>query len=136
MRRRIVRLDVALMHHRGVEFTFDDNIRFGEPFLDVARLKEEVLCDVGRLVVSCFGRRTDRCGADLIIQDRRIVLHCVEHVQYRRQRFVLNLDQLACFLGDVHRIGSDGSDRVPAIKHLIASHHIGGQMPHVRGAFA
>ena len=52
---RGVRLDVALVDRRRIELSLDDDVRFFEPFDDVAFLENKVLGDVGvfRSVVRC-----------------------------------------------------------------------------------
>jgi hypothetical protein len=45
-----VRLDVALVHRRGLELALDDHVGLLEAGLDVAQVDLDPLGDVGRLV--------------------------------------------------------------------------------------
>ena len=131
-RGRNVRLDVALMHAGGLEFAFHNEVGRREAFRDVAFLEVQMRCDVGRPVALL----AHRIGTELLVQQRGVVLHGVEHVGDRRQRFVFDLDLGGRFFG---RVGVDRGDRrhgVTFIQHLVAGHAVGGKVGQVDGAFA
>ena len=123
-RRRGVRLDVALVRHRGAELALDDDLRLGEARLGVAERHYQVLGDVGLLVgrlvaLGVVGGLRQLLGAQVGVQHRGGVGHRLLHVQHRGQLLVLDLDQVEGVLGDVRVGRADGGDRVAAEDQLL-----------------
>ena len=82
--------------------------------------------DVGRLVA---GRsRADFLATDVIIEHDRRRLHRLADIEQYRERLVFDLNQLHRFFGDVNVVRRDCRDRVPLVKHLLASQHIPREM--------
>jgi hypothetical protein len=77
-----MRLDVALVHRLGVELALNHDIGLGEAGGDVPERELDALGDVGRLRRP--GLDADR--VHLLMQQRRIGLHCPGHVQHVRQQ--------------------------------------------------
>ena len=72
----VVRFNVTLVDSACDEFAFDDDIRFSEPFLNIAFLVLEVTGDVAGFV-SGF---THRAGLQVFMDERCIRLHCLPHL--------------------------------------------------------
>ena len=88
--RRVVRLDVPLVYRRGGEFALDNNVGVGKPGRRVSLLEFHVGSDVAGFV----GYFAHGGGVDqIIVQERRSVLHRGSHVDDGFQDFVVNVDQ-------------------------------------------
>ena len=123
----VVRLDVALVRHRGRELAVHDHVGLFEADIGVAGLELEALGDVGRLGPD-HGAGHERAGdllrAEELVQHRRVLVHRLAHVQHRLEHLVLDLDQVERVLGDVRVRGRDGGDGVAAVEHLLAGEHV------------
>ena len=91
-----MRLDVSLMDGLGRITPLNDDIGVAEPGVDVALVEGNHLGDVGWM------RRLglDSLREEVVMQQRRIGLHRLFDVDDVGQDVVLDLDQLAGFLGD------------------------------------
>ena len=87
---RILRFDVALVHHGGGVFALHHQVRRSEALLDVAFLVDDVLRDVAR-VVPKFAASV---GAQIVQDDLRVRAHGRAHVQDWRQHLVFHFDQV------------------------------------------
>ena len=132
----VVRLDVTLVNHRGIEFALDDEVRRLESSFDLAALELVVLRDVG-LLVALF------LVAQVLQQNRRARLGRGVHRHHGRQHFVLDFDQPQRFLGDMRAGRGDGSDRMAVVQDLFVredvhrqvhriDHHLTGLLELVR----
>ena len=122
-----VRLDIALVHRRGLELLLDHDIGLGKPGIEVADLEFEPLRDVGGL----GRRRLDPARHHVFEQQRRVGLHRLVDIDDVRQHLVIDLDQRQ---GLVRRGGigcGDRGDRVPLIECLLARHHVARHMPEI-----
>ena len=126
-----LRLDIALMHGRGLERHFDDLVGVLEAGLDVAERKHSALCNIGRR-----RRRFDAAGDHVLKQQGRIRLHRLVDVDDVRQHFVVDLDQRQRLVGDRLAGGRHGGDRMALIEHLLARHDVARHVPEIlRDAF-
>ena len=82
-------LDIGLMHGLGIEGPLNHDIRLLEPFLDITKRKLDPLRDVRG-----FGRRRlDPVGDHVLMEERRIGLDRVHHIDHVGQDLVVDLDQ-------------------------------------------
>ena len=72
----VVRFDVTLMDSAGDELAFNDDIRFREPFLNIAFLVLEVTGDVARF----FSGFAHRARLQVFMDERCIRLHRLTHL--------------------------------------------------------
>ena len=128
----IVWLDIALVNHGGVKLPLDDNVSSGKTRLQITAGKPHLAGDVG-LLITLF-RRPAR--AQIRQQDWRIVLHGLADIEYRREEFVLDLDERQRLLGDVRAGGGHGRYSMPVVEDLVPSHNVHGQVPRVNGDLA
>ena len=91
-----VRLDIGLMHCRGLELLLDHHVGLREAGLEIAGLEFEPLRDVRGL----RRRRLDAARDHVLEQQRRIGRHRLVHVDDVRQHLVVDLDQRQRFLRD------------------------------------
>jgi hypothetical protein len=63
-------------------------------------------------------------GEQLVVDDRRVRLHCLVHVGDVGQDLVLDLDQFQGLAGNRLRHGCHGGDGVAVIERLAAGHDI------------
>ena len=112
-RDRVVRLDVSLMDHLGVELAFDDDFGGFETVGHVAALELHVRGDIGLIVA---GLR----GAQVRMENRRAGLHRVIDVEHRRQHLVLDFDQAKRLLRDMRRGRGDHRHGMAVVHHLVA----------------
>ena len=124
-----LRLDVALMHRRGLEVQFHDLISRGKACVDIAHLVLDALGDV---------RGLGRCGRDaardhILEQQRRIGLHRLIDVDDVRQHFVIDFDQFQRLGGDGRRGRGDGGDSVSLIEDFLARHDVARHVPEIQG---
>ena len=125
-------LDITLVNGFGVEFPLDDDLGLGKPFFDIAELAFHPRCNIRRL-----GRfRFDALGELIFMQDRRIGLHRIAHVDHMGQNFVFHLDQLQRLLGDGIAGRGNGSNRVTVIQHVFTRHHVPRHVAEVDHQFA
>ena len=122
-----VRLDIALVHRRGLEGHLDDLVGRREARLDVAHLVFDALRDVRRLL----RRRIDAAGDHVVEQERRIGLHRLVDVDDVRQHLVVDLDQLQRLLGDGGAGGRHGGDRMALVEHFLARHDVARHVPEI-----
>ena len=80
-----VRLDIGLVHRRGLELLLDDHVGRGEAGVEVADLELQPLGDVGRL----GRRRLDAAGDHVLEQQRRVGRHRLVDVDDVRQHLVI-----------------------------------------------
>ena len=129
-RGRSVRLDVPLVHRRRPKLALDHQVRRRERGRGVPLLIEETAGDVAGTLADPLA---ELLGVDILVEDRRVVPHRGQHVQHRRERFVLDADQLRGLLGDVDVVGSDGGDGVTLVEHLLVREHVRAQVHQIDG---
>ena len=91
------------------------------------RLRERI--GVGSDDRACQQRSFRRLGRqrDTALDDAVALGHLEQTgVHDRRQQFVLDLDQLDGFFGDMDVVGGHRGDRVAFVQNLVASQHIRG----------
>ena len=106
----------AALERRGVgapevEALAEDVRGARERPVDVARLE----LDVREVVV-----------AQLVVQQLRPRRECLLRVEHRRQRVILDVDQLGRVLGDGARRRDDGGDRLAHETHAVEREHVAG----------
>ncbi len=127
-----MRLDISLVHRLRRVAALDDDIGLAEPGFGVALGEGHPLGDVRRM-----GRLgIDALGEQIVVQQRSVGLHRLFDVDDVRQHMVVDLDQLAGFLGDRRRGGGDGGHCVPVIERPLARHAIGRQVSEIHRPFA
>ena len=112
------------MHRLRIEFTFDDKVRRGETFFDIAHLADHAFGDVGRRIV----RFVQAFGPDMIVQDRGARLHCINRVDDVRQDLVIHLDQLQRAFGDGVACRCDRSDGMTVKQRFFTGHRRSGHI--------
>ena len=116
--RRVLGLDVPLMHRRGVEGPLDDEVGLGEPLFHIALHVVDVLLDVRRSV-AVFAVVL---GAVLLVEDRSVVRKTLRGGHRGGQHLVLHLDEgqrLLCVVDGVRR---DPGYGMALVEHLLARH--------------
>ena len=70
---RVVRLDIALMNHGGVELALDNEVRELKPLREIAAIELQMIGDVGRLIRAIFfiAQSGSTIGAPVPSPDRR-----------------------------------------------------------------
>ncbi len=121
-----LRLDIGLMHRRGLERHLDDFVGRREPGLDVTEIELVALGDIRGL-----GRRFDAARDHVFEQQRRVRLHRLVDVDDVRQHLVVDRDQRERLVGDGLAGGRDGGDRMALIEHLLARHDVARHVPEV-----
>src|SRR5258708_28298509 len=103
------------MHHRGREFMLNNDISYCEANLKVSTGKTNMVGNVGRRVFLL------RCpaGAQTFMEDRRVILHGLTHIEYGRQEFIVNFDKRKRLLGEVRTCRGHGGDGMPMIEHFV-----------------
>ena len=93
----------------------------------LAELELEMVDDVADLVrlLAQFRR------FQVLVQDRRVVLHGVQHVDGGRQHLVVHLDQLQGLFRNVDVDGGHRGHGMPAVQHLVVRQRVVAQMLHV-----
>ena len=84
-----------MLRRRQCESIFENMIRFGKTFLDVAAVELEMRADIGafdRLELGKIGKTRFRYANGLMDQSRAW-LQCLVDIQNRRQLFVFDFDQ-------------------------------------------
>ena len=127
---RVVRLDVALVDHRRIEFAFDHRLGRGKPGGQVPALELDVVGDVGVVPRAVFAL------AQSGNEDRGLVVHGLDHVLHVGQDFVGDLDQLDRLFGDVRAGGGHRGHDVAVVEHLVAGHAVARNMLRVDGQLA
>ena len=114
---RGVRLDVALVVGAGVELVFDEDIGRCESSVDVTDRELDVAGDVRPLL---GGRccTSGLCGAQVIVQDRRLRTHGILGRHHRRKDLVIDLNEVESIFGNVDAGGRDGRYRMTVKQHL------------------
>ena len=120
-----VRLDVSLVHRAGGELALHDHIGFGEACFHIALGKFDALGYIRWF----FRLRLDAHGNQIIMQQRRVRLHGVHHVDNVRQHFVLDLDKLQRFAGYRLAGRGNGGEGVTFVKNLLPGHDVTGNVP-------
>jgi len=123
-----MRLDVALVNGGGLVFSLDHHIGLGKAGSDVALHEFEPLGDVGRLV----RRRREAVGPQVIVKDRRAVLHRIVNIDHVRQDFVVDLDQRKRLGGDLRGGRGHRGDGMAVIERFLACHHVARHVAQVR----
>ena len=116
--------DITLVHRRGAEAAFDNDIGFGKTGIDIAQLVFQLARDVGRLAVEF----------DEIMQDRRIGLDRVFRVNHEGQDLIFHFDQLQRFGGHFFRNRGNGGNRVAMEQRLFARHDVAAHPAHILNA--
>ena len=126
-----LRLDIALMHGRGLERHFDDLVGGREAGLHIAELEHVPFGNIGRR-----RRRLDAAGDHVGKQQGRIRLHRLVDVDDVRQHLVVDRDQRQRLVGNSLAGGRDRRDRMALIEYLLARHDVARHMPEIlRDAF-
>ena len=131
--RRVLRLDVPLVHGRRVEGALDDEVGLGEPLIHVALDVVDVLLDVRRYVVVL----AMVLGAVLLVQYRSAVGKRLGGGHHGWQQLILNLDERQSLLGVVDGARGDPRDGMALVEHLLAGHERLAQvlvLPVLRGS--
>ena len=125
-----MRLDVTLVHGRGPEVPLDDDLRLGEPLLDVAFFEDQVRSDIARLA-RLLARRI---GEQVFVQERRARPHRLANVHHRRQQLVIDLDEPDRLRGDVRARRRDRGEGVTAVERLVPGHDVAAHVAEVHVA--
>ena len=122
-----LRLDIGLVHRRGLERHLDDLVGLREARVDVADLVLDALGDVRRLA----RRRVDAARDHVLEQERRVRRHRLVDVDHVRQHLVVDLDQRERLVRDRSAGGGHGGDRMALVEHLLARHDVARHVPEV-----
>src|SRR5713226_4696567 len=123
----VVRLYIALMDHRGLELALDHVVRTLEPFVDIAALELQMRGDISLLV------RTVVLVAQSREQDWRPRFHRILYRHYRRQDFIIDLDQPQSFLGYMWARGGNRGHGMAVVEDFAPCEDIGGKLAHIDG---
>ena len=129
----VLRLDVTLMRHRGLELALDHDVGLLEAGVQVALGEAEVRGGVGGVVR--LGA-VHLAGFEVVVQQRRGVEHRVADVEDGRELLVLDFDQGDGVFRDVVVGGGDGGDGVALVEHLVGGDHVVEQPLEVGAALA
>ena len=112
---RNMRFNIPLVYARRPKLAFDHNIGGRESLLHIPLLKMDMLSDVAR------PRRffAERLGEEVFMQQRRRLLHGVEHPGDGRQRFILNPNLPRRLLGQMRVNRCDAGDRMATVKNFV-----------------
>ena len=122
-----MRLDIGLVHRRGLELLVDDLVGLGKACIRVADLELDPLRDIRGL-----GRRRLDAAGDLVLEEqRRVGLHRLVDIDDVRQYLVIDIDQRRRFLGDRFADRRDRGDRVALIERLLARHDVARYVPEI-----
>ena len=116
--------DVTLMHRRGAEAAFDNDIGLGEALINIAKLMFQLARNVRRLAVKL----------DEIMQDRRIGLDRVFRVNHPGQNLIFHFDQLQRLSRHLFRNRGNGGNRVAMEQRLFARHDVAAHPAHILNA--
>ena len=122
-----VRLDVALVGHRGLELALEDDVGVGEALFHVAELEAQMARRVrGALGAVGAGHeaRGHLRGAHVLVQLRRALGHRLVDAHHRVERLVDDVDQRERVLGDVRVGRADGGDGMPGVERLVRGEHV------------
>jgi hypothetical protein len=72
--------------------------------------------------LSGFG--LDAVGEEIVVQDRRVGPHGLDHVDHVRQHLVRHVDELERLAGDGRAGGGHGGHRVALVERLLARHDV------------
>ena len=122
-----MRLDIGLVHRRGLELLVDDLVGLGKAGLRVADLELDPLRDVRRL----GRRRLDAAGDHVLEQQRRVGFHRVVDIDHVRQHLVVDLDQRGGFIRDRFADRRYRRDGVAFVQRLLARHHVARHVPEI-----
>ena len=149
-----VRLYVALVHGLGLELSFDHNIGLFKAGFDVSQPELEAVGHVCLFRSVAPGAGSERGavqGQEALVQDRRIVSHCVLDAQDVGQDFVVHVDQvqrllrrsgIGCGHGCYHVALVEGlltGDDVAAVEAVVDHRsfglvgELGGDLRHIGG---
>ena len=109
------RFDVALVNRGCRERAFEDHVRLRETGLDVADFVDLPFVDVRKPAVFL----------EFLVQ-QHVALQGVVEGHYRRQRFVVDLDQVCCRPGNVPARCRDRCNSVPVVEHLFVGKVVTG----------
>ncbi len=122
--RRVVRLDIALVHSLRVELALNDDIGLLKARFRVTEFKLKMIGDV-----AIFVRLLPKLHHfQIIVHQRGIVLHRVEDIHDRWQQLVLHLDQVHRLFRDVNIRRRHRRYCVPLVKDFVTGHDIAGQI--------
>ena len=79
---------------------------------------------------------TTGTGVKILVQQRCIIFHGIQHPGDRWQCFVFNLDQVSGFFCDMDVDGSHGSHGMASVKNLVLGQHVVAQMCQVDRSFS
>jgi hypothetical protein len=124
---RRVRLDIALVDRLRREAALDHDLRLAEARRGIALGEIEALGDV-----RCARRLgLDPFGAQVVVQDRRAVLHRRLDVDDVRQHLVVDLDERERVARDRLAGRRDRGDGVALIERLVARHDVAADVAQV-----
>ena len=121
-----LRLDIGLMHGRGLERHLDDLVGCRKTGREIAQLEFDPLGNIGGL-----RRRLDPAGDQVGKQERRIRLHRLVDIDDMRQHFVVDRDQRQRLVGDRLAGRRHRGHGMALIERLLARHDIARHMPEI-----
>ncbi len=116
-------LDVALVNGLGAVLALDYDIRLGESLGGVALLMLEVVCDVAYIV----GFLAEFLGLEVGVEYGSALGHRVFDRDYRRQDFVVHLDEAGGLFSDMRADGGDSGYGVASIEGLVGRQNVVAQ---------
>ena len=121
-----MRLDVSLVHGLGLKLALDDDVRFGEPLLDVPHLVLDVAGDIAlhASVITAGETLLPKIGGHVLVEQFGSFGHGLAPGEHRGQYFVIHLYQREGFLGNVRAGGADGGDGVAHVQDLVLRHQV------------
>ena len=110
----VVRLNIALVDHGGVKFTLNDHFGSGKALGQVSTRELKVVGDVRirGLSILALAQAGD--------QDRGLIIHRLNNALHVRQDFIVNLDQLGGFFGDMRAGGGDCGHHMAIVQDLVS----------------
>ena len=113
-------LDVALVDGLCRELPLDHHVGFRETVVRFAHLVLEVVGDIADLVRFLAQGR----GFHVLVQDRRAVLHGLQHARDVRQHFVFHVDQFHRLLRHVQVDGGHTGDGMALVQHFAVGQYV------------
>ena len=110
-----------MLRRRQCKRIFENMIRFGKTFLNVAPVELKVRTDIGpfyRLELGKIGKTGFR-NTNGFVNQSRSWLQCLVNIQNGRQLFVFHLDQTQRLFSRVHVQGRNRRHRIAHVPHFI-----------------
>ena len=117
-----MRLNIALVDHGSVKLTLNDHLGGGKARGQVAARELDMVGDIRirGLPIIALAQTGD--------QDRSLIIHGLNHVLHVRQDFIVNLNQLRGFFGDMRAGGGDGGHHMAVVQDLVPGDTVQRQM--------